>query len=257
MKSENFAAIRDSRAKPSLRMAVALDSAGRSRMKRRLFTLIASMLSVLVLARNAVAQAPMPESSTRSLDVKTVIHRMIARNPELGSYRARVHVHLHMLNFPWLSPNLDGTTYFKRPDNYEVVFDRVPPYAKGFSRFFDDIGDPAAWVKVQNITLQGVKNVDGHRYVVLYMTKKGYSDILASTIAYIDPKTYELLRMDWHYRSGGWITMTQTYKNEGSYSLIAAQHLVIDIPHIHAIGDSNYHTYETNVAVSASVFKKP
>ena len=74
-----------------------------------------------------------------------IVQRMAERNPSLESYRARVHVDIRMLNFPFLAPKLDGTSYFRRPDTYVVVFDRMPSYARGFQRLFDDIGNPKAW----------------------------------------------------------------------------------------------------------------
>ncbi|MDE2482488.1 MAG: hypothetical protein KGN02_09895 [bacterium] len=185
-----------------------------------------------------------------------VIEKMLARNPSLASYTSRVHVNLRMLNFPFLAPTLDGTTYFKRPDNFVVVFDRVPSYAKGFSKLFNDVGDPASWEKDQNVTLQGTQVMDGRTMLVLRMTKKIHSTILDHVLAYVDPATYELDRMEWYYTSGGKITMRQWYRSQGAFSVLSQQHVEIDIPHVHAVGDSTYATYQTNVAVDDGVFVK-
>jgi hypothetical protein len=214
-------------------------------------TLVAALAAVLFAFVAPLAG----RSDTPALDAQTVIDRMVSRNPSLGSYQARVHVALHMLNFPFLAPKLDGTSYFKRPNNYEVVFDRVPGYAKGFSKLFDDVGDPIRWEREQNITLQGTQIVDGRPQLVLVLTKKIHSDILDHTTAFIDPQTYELTRMEWHYRSGGTIVLTQHYRTQGQYSVVAAQHVTIDIPHVHAVGDSSFGTYQTNVAVDDTVFE--
>jgi hypothetical protein len=193
-----------------------------------------------------------PASSDR--DASGIVHKMLARNPALGSYRSRVHVDLRMTNFPFLAPKLDGTSYFRRPDNYEVVFDRVPGYAKGFSKMFNDVADPGAWAKDSNITYDGVGTAVGRPMLVLRITPKVRSDILAYTLAFVDPQNYTLPRMEWHYVSGGLIVMTQAYRDEGTYSLIGAQHVTIDIPHVHAVGDATYASYQTNVAVDAAVF---
>jgi hypothetical protein len=159
-----------------------------------------------------------------------------------------------MLNFPWLSPQLDGTSYFKRPDSYEVVFDRVPSYAHGINKLFGDIDDVASWEKDSNITYAGVQTVDGRPLYALRMTKKIYSDQLTDTVAYIDPATYQVVRMDWHYRNGGTITMSQKYRRQGQYNVVATQHADIHIPHVHAVADATYGQYQTNVAVSNTVF---
>jgi outer membrane lipoprotein-sorting protein len=214
------------------------------------------LLMVAAMLASTLAVSPSRPSAPAQAD--SIVERMVEQNPSLSSYRARVHVDLRMLNFPYLAPKLDGTTYFKRPDNYEVVFDRVPFYAKGFTKIFSDVGDPAAWQHDDNITFQGTSDVDGRPLYVLYMTKKIHSDILDHAVAYIDPKTYELVQMEWHYTSGGSIVLKQSYRSSGAYNVIAAQHVEVDIPHIRAIGNSVYGTYQTNVAVDDSVFtRKP
>jgi hypothetical protein len=212
-------------------------------------------LTALLVAALAVAAPANAASSAVADDATAVIHKMIARNPSLESYRARLHVDVRMLNFPFLAPKLDGTSYYRRPDTYEVVFDRVPSYAKGFQKLFDDVGDPAAWQKDQNIALAGAGSVDGRNAIVLRLTKKIHSTILDHTLAYVDASNYELLRMEWYYTSGGKITMSQQYRDQGGYSVPAAAHATIDIPHVHAIADASYGSYQTNVAVDLPAAK--
>lgn len=207
-----------------------------------------SLFAVLALALGQAAPAPAqaPEAS--------ILSGIAARNPALQSFQARVHVNVHMLNFPWLSPQLDGTSYFKRPDSYEVVFDRVPSYAHGINKLFADIDDVAAWERDYTIAYAGTQNVDGHTMYALRLLKKVHSDQLAETIAYVDPANYQVARMDWHYRNGGSISMTQTYRQQGQYAVVASQHADIHIPHVHAVADATFGPYQTNVALSDSVF---
>jgi hypothetical protein len=195
-------------------------------------------------------------ASAANFSAHGIIEKIIERNPSLESYRSRVHVDVRMLNFPFLAPKLDGTSYFKRPNNYEVVFDRVPGYAKGFSRIFNDVGDPSAWERDQNVVWDGSDSVNGHSMLVLRMTKKIHSDILAYTLAYVDPQNFTVDRMEWHYTSGGVISMVQSFRNEGPFTVIASQHIEISIPHVRAIGDASYGAYQTNVAVDEAVFTK-
>lgn len=206
------------------------------------------LLPALALALGIAAPASAGTSSAQ------ILANIGARNPSLQSFRARVHVNVHMLSFPWLSPQLDGTSYYKRPDSYEVVFDRVPSYAHGINKLFGDIDDVAAWEKDSNISYAGTQQVNGHAAYALRMTKKIYSDQIADTVAYVDPSTYQVVRMDWHYRNGGTITMTQTYRQQGQYNVVATQHADIKIPHVRAVADATFGTYQTNVAVSDAVF---
>jgi len=182
-------------------------------------------------------------------DPHDIVARMAARNPSLRSYQARVHVDVRMLSFPFFAPKLDGTEYYKRPNFYEVVFDRMPSYARGFQRIFNDVGNPLAWERDQNVTLAGTASLDGRPMLVLRLTKKIHSDILDHTLAYVDAGDYSLARMEWYYTSGGKITMSQTYRMEGSYSVLSQQHATIAIPHVRAVADSTYGSYQTNVPI--------
>lgn len=212
-------------------------------------TVLLSLAVAALGAGPAGGATPDFASFTVPADARTVIARMTDRNPTLRSYRARVHVDVRMLNFPFLAPKLDGTSYFQRPDFYEVVFDRMPSYARGFSRLFDDVGNPRAWQKNQNVTIDGTAWLAGRPMIVLRMTKKIHSDILDHTLAYVDPYSYALVQMEWYYTSGGKIAMTQGYRQQGAYWLLAEQHATIDIPHVRAVADATYGTYDTNVPI--------
>lgn len=193
-------------------------------------------------------------TSAMPTDAQTIMARIDERNPSLQSFEARVHVDLRMESFPWFAPKLDGTAYFKRPSSYEVVFDRVPSYAHGINKLFGDLADPAAWVSESNVNFVGLQKIDGRPELALRLTKKIYSDQIRDTMAYVDPGTYQVVRMDFHYTNGGSITMTQTYKDQGPYNVVATQHADIHIPHVRAVADATFGTYQPNVAVSDSVF---
>lgn len=214
------------------------------------FALIPAVIGVAVLAAT-LGVGPSVQVPTAPLDAHTILSRMSERNPTLKSYRARVHVNVRMYSFPFLAPKLDGTSYYKRPDFYEVVFDRMPGYARGFQRMFNDIGNPERWEKEQNITVDGTALLGTRSVIVLRMTKKIHSDILDHTLAYIDPADYSLVQMEWYYTNGGKITMTQQYRTQGIYSVVTSQHATIAIPYVHAAADSTYGVYETNVPVGA------
>jgi hypothetical protein len=197
----------------------------------------------------ALGSTPLVQPPATPLDAHVILTRMSERNATLKSYRARVHVDVHMYSFPFLAPKLDGTSYYKRPDFYEVVFDRMPSYARGFQHMFNDVGNPQRWEKEQNITVDGTTWLGTRSVIVLRMTKKIHSDILDHTLAYIDPTDYSLTQMEWYYTNGGKITMSQQYRMQGIYSVLSSQHAAIAIPYVHAAADSTYGVYETNVPI--------
>jgi hypothetical protein len=192
-----------------------------------------------------------------SPDAHTIIARMAQRNPALLTYTSRVHVNVHMVSFPFLSPQLDGTAYYRRPETYVVVFDRMPSYARGFSRLFNDVGSPPTWERSENVTFAGTTTIDGRPTYVLRMTKKIHSDILDHTLAYVDAASDALVRMEWYYTNGGRISMVQGYRYENGYWLLSAQRARIDIPYVHAEADASYGTYQTNVALPISKSVRP
>jgi outer membrane lipoprotein-sorting protein len=208
----------------------------------------ALLLAAAMTAVPAIAQSPAPPRTAAE-----VIKRINDRNPSLHSFQTGIHVQVRMTSFPFLAPHLDGNAYYKRPGKYEVVFTNAPSYAKGFDKLFADIADPNGWVADSNIAFRGTQTVDGHPYLVLSMTKKIYSDQIKDTIAYVDPATYQVARMDWHYTNGGSISMTQSYRTESGFSVVASQH--VDVHYrVRAIADSSFDPYKTNVPVADSVF---
>jgi len=194
-----------------------------------------------------------PASSLPSMSAAAIVDKMLDKNPGLASYRVRVHVTTRMLSFPFLSPTLDGTSYYKRPNKFVVVFDRVPAYAAGFSKIFNNIGDPGAWSKDNVISYAGTRVWSGRPVYVLKVAPRQYSDILAYAHAIVDPATWELVEMTWHYRNGGTISMRQWYRREHGYDVLAEQSAEINF-RVRASSHATYGAYQLNVPIPDTVF---
>jgi hypothetical protein len=200
------------------------------------------------------AQSPTPPASAQD-----VIDRMAATNVGLTTYTAHVHVTAHP-SIPLCSLNVDGTAYFKRPGNFAVVLNPASglcaSQAKNIQDLSTDIGNPLAWEKDWNVTLSpGTTDIDGKPLLELVMTKKIYSDQIKDTTVYVDPASYEIDEMVWHYTNGDAITMTQYYTTLGGFQVVARQHFA-GRRHIGFTGDSTYDSYQTNVAVDDAVFRQ-
>lgn len=50
--------------------------------------------------------------------------------------------------------------------------------------------------------------------------------------------------------------MTQRFRLEGPFRVLASQHATISIPHFRGVADASYGPYEANTALSDSVFAK-
>ena len=220
--------------------------------RRRRWTqgIAATFATALVLVSVAAsAQAP------GLTDPTALIERVVERNPSLSTFQSRLHVDLKMTSFPYLRQHLDATAYYKKPSNYEVVFDHVPGYAKGFEKLFADVGDPTDWQRRFVITYEGQKAFRGRKDAELRLVQRVRGMIDHETVL-IDPAGGTVDEVRYDYYNGGEITMTQTFTNVGGYTMLAAQDADIAIPHVRAVAHGDYADYKTNVAVSDAVFTK-
>jgi hypothetical protein len=160
-----------------------------------------------------------------------------------------------MTSFPFIRQHLDGTTYYKRPSNYEVAFDKVPPLAKGFDKMFADVGDPSSWEKKFVVTYQGEREFSGRKDLELKLVQRVRGMIDHETVL-VDPGTWTIDSIRYDYYNGGHITMTQTFRDVGGYSMLAEQNAEIAIPYAKAVAHGTYSDYKTNVAVDDAVFTK-
>jgi anti-anti-sigma regulatory factor len=214
--------------------------------QRRTVAAIAWMAAITLLAGARTEALP-------DVAPADVVRNVAAQNARLDSYEANVDVNVHLRSFPYLADRLNGTAYFKQPDRFEVVFQSVPAVAKGFDHLYSDIDDPIDWERRFDLSYAGEKTIDGHSDVVLRLVQKVRGMIDHEDVA-IDPATWHVDSMEWHYYNGGTIAMTQQYRDAGGYDVLAAQHATIRIPYVHAAADATYSDYKTNVAIDDGVF---
>lgn len=220
------------------------------RLRRFVRGAAASFAAALLLAGH-----PAHAQGASDTDPHALLQRVIERNPSLTSYQGRLHVDVQLHSFPFFQQHLDATTYYKRPSNYEVVFDRVPSYAKGFEKLFSDVGDPSEWEKRFVVSYDGQKEFRGRKDTQLRLVQRVRGMIDHETVL-VDPvgDTVDQIRYD--YYNGGHITMTQTFTQVGTYTMLAAQDAEISIPHVRAAAHGEFNEYKTNVAVDDAVFTK-
>jgi hypothetical protein len=213
------------------------------------------MLAILVTGTGAWPARAAQETPPDQSDPAAILARVIERNPNLSSYQGRMHVDIRLTSFPFIREHLDATTYYKRPSNYEVVFDKLPSYARGFEKLYTDIGDPANWEKRFVITSAGDEDFDHHRVVALRLVQRVRGMIDHETVL-VDPATWSIDQIRYDYYNGGSITMSQSFRQIGGNSLLVSQRADIAIPHVRAVAYGTYSDYQTNVAVNAAVFDK-
>ena len=231
--------------------AFPLSAAGRVNRPGLLARLTAASFSAVL----AFAALPALAGADHLTDPAAILARVEERNPSLSSYQGRMHVDLRMTSFPFISQHLNGTTYYKKPSNYEVVFDKVPALAKGFDKMFADVGDPANWEKRFVVTYQGERDYQGRKDIELKLVQRVRGMIDHETVL-VDPSAWAIDSVRYDYYNGGHITMTQTFRQVAGYSMLAEQNAEIAIPYAKAVAHGTYSDYKTNVAVDDAVFTK-
>jgi anti-anti-sigma regulatory factor len=217
---------------------------------------VASLIALGALGAFALAPAGRASASDATATPERLISAVIAQNAYVSSYRAHVSVDFKLRSFPYLTQHLDGTTYYKKPDNFEVVFNNVPSYAKGFDKLYSDIDDPSSWARRFDLSLVGEKKFGDHSDVVIRLVQKVRGMIDHEDVA-IDPERSHIDAMEWYYYNGGTIAMTQEFARIGSCDVLAKQHATIHIPFVHAAADASYTNYETGIAIDDAVFTGP
>jgi anti-anti-sigma regulatory factor len=216
---------------------------------------LARLVAASFAAFLAFAGLPAFAAADHPTDPALILARVEERNPSLSTYQGRMHVDLRMTSFPFVRQHLDGTTFFKRPSNYEVVFDKVPPLAKGFDKMFADVGDPSSWPQRFAITYEGEHDYNGRKDIQLRLVQRVRGMIDHETVL-VDPNAWAIDSIRYDYYNGGHITMTQTFREVGGYSMLAEQDAEIAIPYAKAVAHGTYSDYKANVAVDDSVFTK-
>jgi hypothetical protein len=252
-------ALRDAMALHGLDRVFALpldpESAPRSKRRRWMPRMATAAIAAFALGLAAWPGGVSAQERLPVTDPATVLARVIERNPTLNSYQGRLHVDIRLISFPYLREHLDATTYYKRPSNYEVVFDKLPSYAKGFEKLYTDIGDPARWDKRFAITSNGEVQFEHRRDLSLRMVQRVRGMIDHETVL-VNPATWTIDQIRYDYYNGGSITMSQKFETIAGYSLLVSQKAEISIPHVRAIAYGTYANYQTNVALDDTVFRK-
>jgi hypothetical protein len=216
---------------------------------------VRSLALALAALLALTAQSPTPPTSSSAQDV---IDHMAAINTGLTTYTAHVEVNAHP-DIPLCSLRTSGTAYYKRPGNFAVVLNPASGLCasqlKNIQSLSTDIGNPMSWQKDSNIALSAMQQLDGKPMIVLVLTKKIYSDQIKDTTVYVDPSSYQIDEMIWHYTNGDAITMTQSFSEVNGYQVVSRQHFA-GRRRIGFTGDSTFDSYQTNVAINDSVFQQ-
>jgi outer membrane lipoprotein-sorting protein len=214
--------------------------------------LVVPFLFAGMLAPSAPLAAETP-SAPVLLDAESnvVFKHMIALNASLRTYEATVHLDVSLKTFPYISPSLDGTAYYKKPDKEAVVFDTVPALAAQFKKVYPKIDPPAQWRTLYDVYVLG--DAAGTTTFRLVPKKNGRVDHLDVTA---DDAKGTITGYTWTYKDGGFVTFDQSYKSLDGNFLVDKQSGHVELPSYRADVTSQFSNYRLNVGVADSIFQE-
>jgi hypothetical protein len=223
--------VRPSRLRPALGLALCLATA------------IAALAQAPASA-SATAAAPIASGTPTGASVESVVELVLKRNPGMASYKARAHLDLRQVNFPYLHPVLDGYEYLSSPGYTVFDYPHTPFYLKGITKVQGAFGNADRWIRCYTITV--AETPDAY---TLHMVPKIEGEISAIDLLLGRDGTID--HVDWHYResSSDHIALSQTYSTVDGYSVVTSQSSDVTLHHIRARGTQTFSGFEFNVPV--------
>ncbi|MGB8267841.1 MAG: hypothetical protein WCE44_16070 [Candidatus Velthaea sp.] len=207
-------------------------------------------MRLLLSSLAALCGAVLLLAASGAPDQDDVYARMQKLNPTLKSYQANVRVAVVTHSFPFLSPTLAGTVYFKSPDRSAIEFKTIPAIANQVKKIVASLEPASEWPRIYDVT---PVSDDGTTSAFRLVRKKhGRIDHVDVTV---DDKTATVTGMTYTYNdNGGSISFKQTWDEIDGNFVLQSQTGKVDIPHYNADVTSTFSDYQLNVPVSDTVF---
>src|SRR5690348_15460483 len=106
---------------------------------------VVSAAAAASAANPALGGAP---ASTLEGPAAALFERMVKVNADLRSFKADLHAQVALKTFPYINPTVDGSVYFKSPNQTAAVFDTLPALASQFKKVYPNVPRPAEWPRV-------------------------------------------------------------------------------------------------------------
>jgi len=215
---------------------------------------VATLGLALAVATATVAETPQPAgtgilTNPAVPNAGDVYHRALNVNAKLRTYTANVTLDIKMTSFPFLSPELTGTAYYKHPDKRAVVFDTVPVLAEQAKKVYPKVEEPVDWPRVYTVT--PLSDEAGDTTFRLVPRKNGRVEHLDVKV---DDTNGTIVGYTWTYKDGGFVAFDQSFKAiEGNFlpDKLSGR---VELPSYKANVTSALSNYKLNVAIADSVF---
>lgn len=208
---------------------------------------------VLLVAR-ANAADPADETTGSGAGLLAGI---LANQPALHSYTANIVADFRERSFPFVRVRLDGTAYYRAPDQYAVIFKKPPSFMKGFAVGYATMMDPGSWSQHFALAALPDRTVKDRAVHVLRLTGLDPNGALHHGDILIDAATNEIAEMDWQMSNGMLFTIEQVYAATplSGFTVVTEQHATFRVPFGHGVATMTLSDYRCNVPIGNDVFE--
>ena len=181
---------------------------------------------------------------------------VVATHAPLRSYAATIKADFKEHSFPFVHLGLDGSAYYRAPDQYAVVFRNAPSYMKGFAQGYAIMMDTGSWHRYFNPAAMPDRMNNERLEHVLRLTGLDPKGFLHHGDIYIDAATDDITEMDWQMSNGMTFYVRQTYEQMPSgFHVVKEQHAAFHVPFAHGTATMKLADYRCNVSIGDDVFE--
>ena len=213
------------------------------------------MGAVVFLAAPSNAQTSAPAATATPANATQVLDHIQAYWKNLQSYQVPVtmqgSVKVSFISVPF---SMDGTEYFRAPNQTKLKMNNVPSLAKGFEDTMANMGTPETWPKVYDIVLKGTATRKGHLDYVLYGVPRKPANVKNVTM-WVNARTYAIVSVAINYNNGASLELDLNHRGDSPYHLPTSIGVQANFPQYKGSATITYGKYQTNVPIPDSAFE--
>ena len=149
-----------------------------------------------------------------------------------------------------------GTEYYRAPNQQAIHLDTAPTIAKSFQTTIADMGSPQTWPLDYMMSLKGTQMNRGHLAYVLVGTPKRQGSTIKNVTMWVAVKTFALETVAFSYQNGSSLDLDFSHHGPSPYHLSTHVTVNAKFPSYSGSAQIIYGTYQTNVPIPDSAFRK-
>ncbi|MBI2264973.1 MAG: hypothetical protein HYU64_07355 [Armatimonadetes bacterium] len=218
--------------------------------------LIYLLLFLLPAFPGRVAQAQAEKvdktpSPSRIAEAESLFQKINDANNGLKDYVTNLDI---MVKTFGIGLNLKGELYYKEPEKVKLVLKNVPDFLSKHKHIFATKTITGTMRKGFNSRVIGAESLNGAPCWVMEMIPKREGSILSIRL-WARKKDSALLKILYHYRDGGVITLNQDFQAEKGFLLPGRSYADIRFPKIQGTIEATYRDYRINTGLSDQIFE--